>query len=383
MRCTLGDVAKIKHGYAFKGEYFTDNPTEYLLVTPGNFSIGGGFRDKPKYYSGPIPEAYVLKQNDLIVTMTDLSKQGDTLGYSALVPRENRYLHNQRIGLVSIINPNALKEYVYWIMQTHEYQRYIVNRASGSTVKHTSPSSILMYEFDLPPVSTQQEIANTLFVLDARIAENRKINHHLEQMAQAIFKSWFVDFEPFGGVMPDDWQEAELGDVALLSAGGDKPAICSPTPIDECTIPIFSNGIDNFGLYGYTDKPKITDESVTVSARGTIGYVCLRQDPFVPIVRLVTAIPNSNFITAKYLYLYLSSIHIDGVGTTQQQLTVPDFKKYRILVPSLNIVENFTRTVDPMLEAIRHKRAENINLAKTRDALLPKLISGELSVADI
>lgn len=74
-----------------------------MLVTPGNFAIGGGFSlEKPKYYNGPIPQSFILKQNDLIVTMTDLSKQGDTLGYSALVPASDLYLHNQRIGLVSV-----------------------------------------------------------------------------------------------------------------------------------------------------------------------------------------------------------------------------------------------------------------------------------------
>lgn len=201
-------------------------------------------------------------------------------------------------------------------------------------------------------------------------------------MAQAIFKSWFVDFEPFGGVMPDDWRETELGEVTTLNAGGDKPSLYSPVMTEECSVPIFSNGIDNYGLYGYTAKPKITDECVTVSARGTIGFVCLRQEPFVPIVRLVTAIPSNDYITAKYLYLYLRSIHIVGVGTTQQQLTVPDFRKYRILVPSLDIVEKFTEAVDPMFEEIRHKRAENARLAALRDTLLPRLMSGELSVAD-
>ncbi|HFE7524625.1 TPA: restriction endonuclease subunit S [Salmonella enterica subsp. enterica serovar Newport] len=211
----------------------------------------------------------------------------------------------------------------------------------------------------------------------------RSINHHLEQMAKAIFKSWFVDFEPFCGVMPSDWQETELGDVVMLSAGGDKPAICSPIPTDECLVPVFSNGIDNFGLYGYTDRSKISEECVTVSARGTIGFVCLRQEPFVPIVRLVTAIPDKDFITAKYLYLYLNSIHIVGVGTTQQQLTVPDFKKYRILVPSLKTVRDFTNTVEPIFDSILHKRAENFRLAETRDVLLPRLMSGELSVADL
>ena len=192
-----------------------------------------------------------------------------------------------------------------------------------------------------------------------------------------------MDFEPFGGEMPSDWLEVELGDVTTLSAGGDKPTICSPTPTDECSVPVYSNGINNFGLYGYTDRPKVTEESVTVSARGTIGFVCLRQDPFVPIVRLVTVIPNKSLITTKYLYLYLRSIHIAGVGTTQQQLTVPDFKKYRILVPNRAVVKDFTQTVDPMFDTIRQKQEENARLAAIRDALLPRLMSGELSVADL
>ena len=182
--------------------------------------------------------------------------------------------------------------------------------------------------------------------------------------------------------MPSDWRDAELGDVATLSAGGDKPDVCSPTQTDECSVPVFSNGIDNFGLYGYTDKPKITEESVTVSARGTIGFVCIRQDPFVPIVRLVTAIPNNNFITAKYLYLYLSNAHIMGVGTTQQQLTVPDFKKHRILVPNFEVVRKFTDAVEPMFSQIRMNAADSTRLATLRDALLPRLMSGELFIVD-
>jgi len=175
----LGDVCKIKHGFAFKGEYFCNTPTDYLLVTPGNFAIGGGFQEKQKYYNGPIPDEYVLAKDDLIVTMTDLSKQGDTLGYSALVPCNDRYLHNQRIGLITITSTDVLKDYVYWIMRTRNYQRFIVNHASGSTVKHTAPKTILEYEIDIPDLETQRTIADTLSALDNRIAENKKINHHL------------------------------------------------------------------------------------------------------------------------------------------------------------------------------------------------------------
>ncbi len=88
----LGQLIDIKHGYAFKGEFFRQNPTSNILLTPGNFSIGGGFQDdKLKYYDGPIPEDYILKAGDLLVTMTDLSKMGDTLGYPAFTPSSERY----------------------------------------------------------------------------------------------------------------------------------------------------------------------------------------------------------------------------------------------------------------------------------------------------
>ena len=276
------------------------------------------------------------------------------------------------------------KDFVYYLAMSPLLRDTAIKSMVGSSGRQRVQQGVLdNMEFYAPSLSDQVEIGRTLSVLDDKIANNSKINHHLAQMAQAVFKSWFVDFEPSGGKKPPDWREDELGNVTTLNAGGDKPIIFSPTPTVECSIPVYSNGIDNLGLYGYTDYPKVTEESVTVSARGTIGFVCLRQDPFVPIVRLVTVIPNKSFITAKYLYLYLRSIHIAGVGTTQQQLTVPDFKKYRILVPNRTVVKDFTQTVDPMFETIRQNLEENARLAAIRDALLPRLMSGDLSIADI
>ena len=101
----LGNYISIKHGFAFKGEHISSVDNGVVLVTPGNFAIGGGFQEKKcKYYDGEYNDQYVLHAGDLIVTMTDLSKQGDTLGYGALIPDiKNRvYLHNQRIGLVNV-----------------------------------------------------------------------------------------------------------------------------------------------------------------------------------------------------------------------------------------------------------------------------------------
>src|SRR5690554_1363245 len=195
----LGELISIKHGFAFKGEFFSDTPTDTVLVTPGNFAIGGGFKaDKLKFYSGPIPTEYELKADDLIVTMTDLSKQADTLGYSALVPEHSGrlYLHNQRIGLVEIKSQELDKLYLYFLMRSREYRHHVVSSATGSTVKHTSPSKITSFEFHLPPLKIQENIGRSLKHLEDKTAINHQINQTLEQMAQAIFKSWFVDFEP-------------------------------------------------------------------------------------------------------------------------------------------------------------------------------------------
>ncbi|WP_019217200.1 restriction endonuclease subunit S [Legionella tunisiensis] len=155
----LGDLITIKHGFAFKGEYFSEKPTHYQLVTPGNFALGGGFQlGKGKFYSGPIPEDYILQTNDLIVTMTDLSKQADTLGFAAKVPKTEgtTWLHNQRIGLVQVKKDSKLlPEYLYYLMRSDRYRQNIVASATGSTVKHTSPGRIYAYKFNLPSMDEQ------------------------------------------------------------------------------------------------------------------------------------------------------------------------------------------------------------------------------------
>ncbi|WP_080809907.1 restriction endonuclease subunit S, partial [Desulfamplus magnetovallimortis] len=195
----LGDLFKVKHGFAFKGEYFTDIETRHLLTTPGNFSIGGGFQnDKPKYYNGPVPDDYILNAGDIIVTMTDLSKASDTLGNAAIVPEDsNIWLHNQRIGLLEFKDPTqSHPKFVSYLLCSHEYRSWIVGSATGTTVKHTSPSRISEFTCPIPPLPEQKRISHILGSLDDKIELNRQMNATLEGMAQALFKSWFVDFDP-------------------------------------------------------------------------------------------------------------------------------------------------------------------------------------------
>ena len=205
------------------------------------------------------------------------------------------------------------------------------------------------------------------------------VNENLTQQVQALFKERFLSQD----ALQLGWKRMTLGEVSEMSAGGDKPKVISNQRTDACKYPVFSNGISDEGLYGFTTDYKISSESVTVSARGTIGFVCLRHIPFTPIVRLITLVPRESIISAKYLYLWLKYIPIHGTGTTQQQLTVPDFRKTEIIIPPEVAMREFTETVDPLFHQVWSNQDESAKLADVRDALLPRLMSGELDVSEL
>jgi len=390
----LGDVCEIKHGYAFKGKFFSDEPTNYLLLTPGNFAIGGGFQEKPKYYSGEILENYVLNKEDLIVTMTDLSKQGDTLGYSALVPLDNKYLHNQRIGLVSITDSCVLKDYIYWLMRTRDYQKYIVNHASGSTVKHTSPKSILSYEFDLPDLETQRTIAATLSALDDKIAVNTKINHNLEYMAQVIFKSWFVDFEPWGGVMPDDWCIKKIGDLCQ--------SISKTHSRKKDELIFLNTGDIDRGLFLHSTyrtvcdmpgqaKKSIAKNDILYSEIRPINkhyaYVSFEAEDYVVSTKLMVI--RTTGIDSRRLYQYLTSddviaelqVEAESRSGTFPQIRFENIQNLEIIMATPKIENQFSTILHSIYNTIDINNADSTQLMVLRDNLLPKLMSGELSIS--
>jgi type I restriction enzyme S subunit len=145
----LNELIDIKHGFAFKGEYFSDKETDEVLLTPGNVKVGGGFKsEKYKFYAGPIEANYIFSSGDIFVTMTDLSKASDTLGYPAIVPEiiEKRFHHNQRLGKVIYReHPASYPMFIYHTLCSASYRQSVLGSATGTTVKHTSPKKILCH----------------------------------------------------------------------------------------------------------------------------------------------------------------------------------------------------------------------------------------------
>lgn len=186
---SLSHFINIKHGYAFKGEYISSEDNGKVLVTPGNFKIGGGFKEERcKFFSGEIPKDYILKPGSLIVTMTDLSKQADTLGYGAFVPlySDRIYLHNQRIGLITQTENTLPLEYIYWFLRSYEYHSFIVGSASGSTVKHTSPSRILEQAIPIPERKKMEYLFPVLKKINEQIDLNNYQNCKLKDVRDIL-----------------------------------------------------------------------------------------------------------------------------------------------------------------------------------------------------
>jgi type I restriction enzyme, S subunit len=400
----LGELVEIKHGYAFKGEFFSEETTENLLLTPGNFSIGGGFQwGKQKFYDGPIPDDYILSDGDLVVTMTDLSKAADTLGYSALIPpSEKLLLHNQRIGKVIVKTNSVDVGYLNYQLRTKTYRNEVLASATGSTVKHTSPTKMCAYRFSLPPLAEQKSIASILGALDDKIENNRRMNETLEAMARAIFKSWFVDFDPvrakaegnqpahmdaetaalfpssFGDDgLPEGWCTVSLHTVSNIVYGKNLPT----KNLIESGYPVFGGN----GIIGFHTEYLYEEPQVLIACRGAASGKVLRSLPnsFVTNNSLIIELTES-LLNRYFVELYLRHITLEKFtsGSAQPQMTIANMDAVKILQPTAELISSFSSYVARLFDKIMANDDENETLAKLRDTLLPKLMSGQIRVRD-
>ena len=211
----LGDVLEIKHGFAFKGEFFS-NTGEFVLLTPGNFREEGGLRlkgKKEKHYTGEFPEEFLLRQGDLLVAMTDLTQNAPILGSPAFIPEDGRFLHNQRLGkIVNLKTNEVLPKFVFYLFNTASVRGHIKGSASGATVRHTSPSRIYDVPVELPLLPVQRRIVGILSAYDELIENNQRRIQILETMARALYREWFVEFR-FPGHDKISRVASPLGDI--------------------------------------------------------------------------------------------------------------------------------------------------------------------------
>jgi len=408
----LSDIVDIKHGYAFKGELFSDEPTKNILVTPGNFKIGGGYKDdKLKYYKGDIPKDYILSHKDIIVTMTDLSKQADTLGFSAKVPNDNTkvFLHNQRIGLLQFKDDTFSHEFLYWLMRAEHYQKFVAGSSTGATVKHTSPTKIRAFKFKAPSNDiVRKKIAKILSNYDDLIENNLKRIKLLEESARLTYEEWFLRFRIDGEKLEVDsetglplgWEKKKFISLCKNFTDGthDSPkAIEADNSYYLITGKHLANNEINFSTaykISEDDHLKIMKRSglqnrdILFSNIGTLGQVAMVNE-FIDFscknVFIFRALENTECFLFEFLKYEPNKENFiaQSSGSTQKFISLQYMRQFKTVIAPNDFLYKFNENIKPIYNELDNLRKQNQLLKEARDILLPRLMTGMIDVEDM
>ena len=300
------------------------------------------------------------------------------------------------------VKENFCPAYIYYYMTSSDFQYELDSRATGTTVTGLRQPELLKCKICYPDKKQQEQIAKILCKIDNKISLNTAINNNLEQQAQALFKSWFIDFEPFGGTRPKDWEQVTLENCTDLISRGYNTKYVEKSQL------LNLNQKANRGSFIEKKHYKYLDESIPVPAErfakkgdvlvnsmgvGTIGrtHYWNSEDANTVVDQCITIVRyKPNVTTGEFLYLLLTSSeyvsyieqHITG-STGMVSLNISAVRDCNIFLPKWDVLESFHNFVSPLYEKIENNVAENERLAAIRDALLPKLMSGEIDVSKV
>ena len=226
----------------------------------------------------------------------------------------------------------VLPEFLNLHIKREEFARHCEYIGSGSAREYCRFAHISEFNIELPPLNVQEEIVKADRLIKRKIALNNRLIKALEDTAQAIYHHTFVEnIDPEN--LPEGWNKKGLNEIAKFKVGGDCPDVFSESETSVCNIPIYSNGEYMEGLYGYSDKATVVEDSFTISARGNVGTCFLRRHPYRGIVRLVSVIPLQRKML-YYLYFNISARNLQGDGSAQSQITVHNYHQRRLLYRS-------------------------------------------------
>ena len=323
------------------------------------------------------------------------------IGYIAIA--NNELCTNQ--GFKSIIPNNNIVDSLFLYYLLVYYKPVIENMGSGTTFKEVSGSVMKNLAINIPEIDEQKKIAAILSSLDDKIELNRRINRNLEQQAQALFKAWFVDFEPFKngkfvdselGKIPEEWKIGHFTDIVKVSGGG-TPKTNNPL-FWNGSIPFFTPKDASDNVFTYETEKHITDLGVSncnspiypaytvfITARGTIGKIRMAGKPMAMNQSCYALLTTKEKLEPYVCLLSLRLVNIirkKANGAVFEAITTKDFEE-NIVIPPNEILTSFIQLVNPLFFQIHHNGLENQNLIILRDTLLPKLMSGELNVNTI
>ena len=377
----LSDICDLIAGFAFKSVDFGTEGVSVIKIKdiqPPFVNLDDADKVNLSAYDTAKLKKFLISKGDFLLAMT-----GATIGkIGKYISNEQSYL-NQRV-LKFQPKEQVDSKFVYYSLLANAFQLYILNHIdSDSAQPNISANTIGKYELSIPCIETQKRIVDILSSLDSKIELNRRINDNLEQQAQALFKAWFVDFEPFKdgnfvdselGRIPEGWQVGQLDELIEIKYGKDHKKLLSGN------IPVYGSG----GIMRYVNMPIYEKESVLIPRKGSLNNVLYVNHPFWTVDTMFYTRMKINGI-AKFIYLFISPIDLLSMnsGSAVPSMTTDILSKIRLVIPPKNIFDNFESLIAPFFEKIDSCNKEIYKLSNLRDALLPKLMSGELSINTI
>lgn len=399
----LGDVCEIYGRIGFRG-YTTndlvDTPKEGAIsLSPKNIINGELNLDQctyikwDKYYESP---EIMINPNEIIITKT-----GSSVGRTTFVRRVDHPMTlNPQLVVLKNISENA--EFLSYYIKSALFQSVLKSIVVGSAIPTLSQKNLANLKINVPKeVDDQRRIASILSSLDRKIELNNKINADLEEMAQAIFKNWFVDFEPFKdgkfldselGMIPEGWRVGTLGDITNNKSAKVKERndvkVLSPVTTGELVLSeeyftkqVFSSSI---AKYKIVNKGDFAYNPARVNI-GSLGRNEFDFDGCVSPVYVVFSVLDgyeNYFDLFRKTDFFKDSVASLAIGGVRQSLSYDDLSSIEVIIPSENAVEEFNNLYNQMKKTIKANKLENSRLSLLRDTLLPRLMSGELEVPE-
>lgn len=297
------------------------------------------------------------------------------------------------------------KDFIYYIVSSPTFKQYLESNATGTTIKNISLKQMREYTFELPEIGEQKRISSVLRKIDEKIKNNRAINKNLEEQAQAIFKSWFVDFEPFGGIQPSEMQFIPLQELCKVVTKGTTPTTLGKSFTSTGINFIKAESIlDNHSIdsskFAFIDEETnallkrsvIKANDIVFTIAGTLGRFAMVDNSVLPAnTNQAVAIirPDETKVTPAYLYsFFIGNWHNEYYSKRIQQavqanLSLTTIKSLPIAVLKNTTMNNYEKLVSPLFALMKNNEEENRRLSKLRDTLLPRLMSGELDVSNL
>ncbi len=357
-------------------------------------------RDIPEYIFEKFNGGTKFRNGDTIMArITPCLENGKTAKVDILNDGEIGFGSTEYI-VFRAIDGISDADYLYYLICSPSVRNPAIKSMIGSSGRQRVQIDVIEnLQIEVPPLEGQRKIGSLLKSLDDKIALNNRINDNLQQQAQALFKLWFIDFEPFGGILPVDWKKGTIDDLAT-------DIICGKTPstkvneyygedIPFITIPDMHNNTYVVATERYLstigatsqEKKTLPQNSICVSCIGTAGLVALTATKSQTNQQINSIIPKKG-VSPYYIYLLMKTLYdtinkLGQSGSTIVNLNKTQFSKINVLVPTLKSMSEFDKVLEPVFEMIMFNQLENIKLCSLREVLLPKLMSGEINISNI